>query len=142
MSDNVERTLAIIKPDAFTKGYAGKILDAIVEANFSIIGMKLLKLSKEEAGQFYDIHKGKYFYDRLCEFMSSDKIIVIALEHENAIHKWRELMGATDPNEADEGTLRQRFGVKITYNATHGSDCIESGKKEVSFFFKEFELYK
>lgn len=142
MSDYAERTLAIIKPDAFTKGYAGKIINAIIEANFSIIGMKLLQLSKDEAGRFYDVHKGKYFYDRLCNFMSSNKIIVLALEHENAINKWRELMGSTDPNEAESGTLRKRFGVKITHNATHGSDCVESGIKEVSFFFKESELYK
>lgn len=141
MSDNQERTLAIIKPDAYSKGYAGKIIDIIIQENLSIIGMKLVKLSKEKAEEFYSIHKGKYFFERLCNFMSSGKIIVIALEAENAIKKWRKIMGATDPAEAAENTIRHKFGTIVTQNATHGSDSKENGILEISFFFNESELY-
>lgn len=141
MSDNIERTLAIIKPDAFANGNSGKIIDTIIENKFNIIGMKLLHLSKNEAGEFYSVHKEKYFYDRLCEFMSSGIIIVIALECVDAIKKWRHTMGSTNPLEASEGTIRKKFGSTVTQNATHGSDCTKSGISEVDFFFKKSELY-
>lgn len=141
MSDSKERTLAIIKPDAFLKGYSGKIIDTIVESGLSIIGMKLHRMDKEEAGNFYKVHKGKYFYERLCDFMSSGNIIVMALEATDAISQWRTIMGSTDPQEAAEGTIRHRFGTVVTQNATHGSDCEETAQEEITFFFKESELY-
>lgn len=141
MSNKNERTLAIIKPDAYNNGNAGKILDIITKSNFNILGIKLLKLSIEKAGEFYQVHKGKYFYDRLCKFMSSGKMIVLALEAEGAIKKWRDIMGATDPTEAKEGTIRNKYGTTVTKNSVHGSDSIESGLSETSFFFEESELY-
>jgi nucleoside-diphosphate kinase len=119
-SQNLQRTLAIIKPDAVTKKLSGIIIDMIEQAGLSIIGLKILRLTSQKAGSFYEIHKGKPFYDTLVEFMSSGKIIVLALEGTDAISRWRTVMGATDPASADEGTIRRRFGSSIDRNACHG----------------------
>ncbi len=141
MSDqNVQRTLAIIKPDAFGKKLSGKIIDIIENAGLSIIGLKVLRLTAEKAGGFYAVHKGKPFYDSLLEFMSSGKIIVLALEGTDAINHWRSVMGATDPAKAEEGTIRKLYGTRIERNACHGSDAPETAEVELNYFFKPEEL--
>ncbi len=136
----VERTLAIIKPDATKKGLIGKIIERIEREGFLIRGMKLLHLSEEKAGQFYIVHKEKPFYESLKKFMSSGEIVVMVLERENAIEHWRNVMGKTNPLEADKGTIRAEFGTNIERNAVHGSDSPENASKEISFFFSEWEL--
>ncbi len=136
----MERTFAIIKPDAFKAGNAGKIISRIYTEGFTIIGLKKLYLSKVEAEGFYDVHRGKPFFDELTDFMSSGPCIVMVLEAENAIAKWRELMGATDPKEAAEGTLRREFGTFVGENATHGSDAPETAAFEMGYFFSGLEL--
>lgn len=136
----MERTFAIIKPDAFRAGNAGKILARIYEEGFTVVGLKKLYLSKIEAGGFYDVHKDKPFFDELTTFMSSGPCIVMVLEADNAILKWRDLMGATDPEQAEEGTLRKQFGTYVGENATHGSDAPETAAFEMSYFFSGLEL--
>lgn len=136
----MERTFAIIKPDAFRAGNAGKILARIYEEGFTVAGLKKLYLSKIEAEGFYAVHKGKPFFDELTDFMSSGPCIVMVLEAENAIQKWRQLMGATDPKEAEEGTLRRQFGTFVGENATHGSDAPETAAFEIGYFFSGLEL--
>ncbi len=136
----LERTLAIIKPDAVASKFAGKIIEMLEESGFSIIGMKKIKLSKEDAKKFYIVHKDRPFYDSLTTFMSEGPIIVMVLEKENAIEDYRKLMGATNPEEAEEGTIRKRFGKNIERNAVHGSDSKESANFEIPFFFSEIEL--
>ncbi len=136
----LERTLAIIKPDAVASKYTGKIIEMLEESGFSIIGMKKIKLSKEDAKKFYIVHKDRPFYDSLTTFMSEGPIIVMVLEKENAIEDYRKLMGATNPEEAEEGTIRKRFGKNIERNAVHGSDSKESASFEIPFFFSEIEL--
>ncbi len=136
----LERTLAIIKPDAVASKFAGKIIEMLEESGFSIIGMKKIKLSKEDAKKFYIVHKDRPFYDSLTTFMSEGPIIVMVLEKENAIEDYRKLMGATNPEEAEEGTIRKRFGKNIERNAVHGSDSKESASFEIPFFFSEIEL--
>ena len=134
------RTFAIIKPDAVKKGDAGKIYDRIISAGFNILGAKLIKMSLLQAQGFYGVHKGKHFYEELTEFMSSGQSMVLALEKENAVTAWRETIGATNPGEAAEGTIRLDFGTSIGENAVHGSDSDENAKKEIGFFFAESEL--
>ena len=136
----MERTFAIIKPDAFRAGNAGKIIARIYEEGFKIVGLKKLYLSKIEAEGFYAVHREKPFFDELTTFMSSGPCIVMVLEAEGAILKWRELMGATDPKAAAEGTLRQQFGTFVGENATHGSDAPDTAAFEMSYFFSGLEL--
>ncbi len=135
-----ERTLAIIKPDAMKARYAGKILQRIEDAGFTIRAMRLLNLSKKEAEGFYAVHRERPFFPSLTTFMSSGPVIVMALEAPDAIKKWRTLMGATDPAKADAGTLRKEFGASIENNATHGSDAPETAAFELGYFFPGKEL--
>ncbi len=136
----MERTFAIIKPDAFAAGSAGKIIARIYEEGFTIVGLKKLYMSKVEAEGFYYVHKERPFFGELTDFMSSGPCVVMALEADNAIAKWRDLMGATNPAEAAEGTLRREFGSSIGENATHGSDAPETAAFELSYFFNGLEL--
>ena len=132
----VEKTLAIIKPDAVKKKLIGKIIQRIEQDEFKISKLKMLYLSKEEAEGFYTVHKEKPFYDSLTDFMSSGEIVVMILEGENAIERWRKAMGATDPALADPGTIRRQFGFSVERNATHGSDAPETAEWEITYFFK------
>ncbi len=131
-----EKTLAIIKPDAIKKKAAGKIIQRIEEEGFEISGLKMLHLSKEEAKEFYVVHKEKPFYESLTDFMSSGKIIVMILEKENAIAGWREVMGVTDPALAAPGTIRHQFGFSIERNVVHGSDSLATAEWEINYFYK------
>ena len=136
----MERTFAIIKPDAVRKGVAGKILSRIEEAGFTVRGLRLQHLTKREAEGFYAVHREKGFFASLTDFMSSGPCIVMCLEAPDAIRKWRDLMGATDPGKAAEGTLRKDFGASIENNATHGSDAPETAAFELGYFFRGMEL--
>lgn len=136
----MERTFAIIKPDAFAAGNAGKILARIYQEGFKVVGLKKLYLSKIEAEGFYHVHRERPFFDELTDFMSSGPCLVMVLEAAQAIKKWRDLMGATDPAEAAEGTLRKEFGTFVGENATHGSDAPETAAFEISYFFAGLEL--
>ena len=136
----VEKTFAIVKPDAFAAGYAGKILARIYAEGFTVIGLKKLYMSKVEAEGFYAVHAARPFFGELTDFMSSGPCVVLALEAEGAIAKWRDLMGATNPADAVEGTLRKEFGVSIGENATHGSDAPETAAFELGYFFNGLEL--
>lgn len=136
----MERTLSIIKPDAVAKGYIGKIIDRFESNGLRIAGMKKLHLSKEQAQDFYAVHKDRPFYNDLVKFMSSAPVVVMVLEGENAVAKNRELMGATNPKEADKGTIRADFAESIEANAVHGSDSLENAKIEVAFFFDGHEI--
>lgn len=136
----MEKTFAIIKPDAFAAGNAGKILARIYQEGFKVVGLKKLLLSKKEAEGFYQVHRERPFFDELTDFMSSGPCIVMVLEAEEAIKKWRALMGATDPAEAAEGTLRKEFGTFVGENATHGSDALETAAFEIGYFFAGLEL--
>ena len=136
----MERTFAIIKPDAVRAGNAGKILARIYEEGFKVVGLKKLFLSKKEAEGFYYVHDGKPFFAELTDFMSSGPCIVMVLEAENCIKKWRDLMGATNPDDAAEGTLRKEFGTFVGENATHGSDAPETAAFEIGYFFSGLEL--
>lgn len=133
-------TFGIIKPDAVRKGHSGKIIDRILENGFKIRGMKLIHQSKREAEGFYAVHAERPFFGELTEFMSSAPCIVLALEKENAVKAWRDLMGATNPAEAEEGTLRKDFAGSIGENAVHGSDSDENAAIEISYFFSKLEL--
>lgn len=136
----MERTFAIIKPDAFAAGYTGKILSRIYEEGFKVVGLKKLFLSKAEAEGFYHVHKERPFFGELTDFMSGAPCVVMVLEAEDAVKKWRDLMGATNPAEATEGTLRKEFGASIGENAVHGSDAAETASFEIGFFFSGLEL--
>ena len=133
-------TFGIIKPDAVAAGSHGKIIDRILDAGFKIRGMKLVHQSRKQAEGFYAVHTGKGFFDELTEFMSSGPCVVLALEKENAVPAWRELMGATNPAEAAQGTLRKDFATSIGENAVHGSDSDENAAIEISYFFSKLEL--
>ncbi len=136
----MERTLSIIKPDAVKKGVIGKILDRFEGNGLRIAALKKIRLSKEEAGKFYAIHKERPFFKDLVEFMISGPVVVSVLEGDNAVLKNRELMGATNPKEAKAGTIRADFAESIDANAVHGSDSLENAKIEIAFFFKDNEL--
>jgi nucleoside-diphosphate kinase len=136
----MERTFAIIKPDAFAAGHAGRILARIYAEGFTVVGLKKLYLSKVEAEGFYYVHRERPFFGELTDFMSSGPCVVMVLEADNAIKKWRDLMGATDPAKADAGTLRKEFGTSIGENATHGSDAPETAAFEIPYFFSGLEL--
>jgi len=137
---SLERTLAIIKPDAMSRGLGGEILSRIHQAGFQIVAVKSLRLTKPEAEGFYAVHRGKGFFNELTNFMSSGKVIVLVLEAQGAIAKWREAMGATDPAKAAPGTIRREFGASIQNNCTHGSDAPETAAFEISYFFAAHEL--
>ena len=136
----MERTFAIIKPDAVSAGHTGAILQRIEETGFRVCGMRLVRMSKSEAEGFYEVHQERPFFEALTTFMSSGPAIVLALQAHDAIARWRTGMGATDPAKADEGTLRRRFGTSIGRNATHGSDASETAALELSYFFRGVEL--
>lgn len=134
------QTLAIIKPDAVRNKTAGKILSMIEDNGFEIVQAKMVRLTRDIAGEFYAVHKGKPFYEELLNFMSSGPIIVMVLAGEDAISRWRELMGATNPEKAAEGTVRKLYATSHQWNAVHGSDAPETARQEISFFFSSAEL--
>ena len=136
----MEKTLSIIKPDAVAKNVIGKIIDRFESNGLRIAAMKKIKLTKEDAAKFYEVHKERPFFNDLCEYMSSGPVVVMVLEGENAVAKNRELMGATDPKEAAPGTIRADFAESIEANAVHGSDSLENAKKEIAFFFSKREI--
>jgi nucleoside-diphosphate kinase len=135
------RTFTMIKPDAVAAGNIGNILAMINKAGFKIIAMKLTKLSSENAGKFYAVHSSRPFYGELCDYMSSGPIVAAILEKENAIEDFRNLIGATDPVNAAEGTIRKLYANSIAENAVHGSDSDENAQMEGSFFFSQFERF-
>ena len=136
----MERTFAIIKPDAFAAGHTGAILQRIEQSGFQIRAMRLVHLTKAQAEGFYAVHRDKPFFGHLADFMSSGPAVVLALEAPDAIRKWRTLMGATNPEKADAGTIRKDFGQSIERNATHGSDAPETAAFELGYFFAGQEL--
>ena len=133
-------TFAIIKPDAVKNNFTGKIYDHILNAKFDILSSKLIKMSKKQAEGFYEIHKERPFFEELTTFMSSGKCMVLALSKENAVSEWRKTIGATNPDEADEGTIRKLYASSLGENAVHGSDSDDNAKKEIAFFFSDAEL--
>jgi len=133
-------TFAIIKPDAVKNNYTGLIYDRILKAGFDISAAKLIKMTKNEANEFYSIHADKPFYNELTDFMSSGHSMVLALIKENAVEEWRKTIGATNPEDADEGTIRRDFATNLSENAVHGSDSNENALKEINFFFSGTEL--
>ena len=133
------RTFTMIKPDAFSNGHSGAIIDQIIKAGFKIIALKALKLSVEKAGEFYAVHKARPFYGELVDFMSSGPIVAAILEKDNAVEDFRKLIGATNPAQAEEGTIRKIFAESIGKNAIHGSDSDENAEIESNFFFSAFE---
>lgn len=139
MSGN--QTFTMIKPIAFQKKFTGAIIQKITDAGFTIRAMKLTQLSKEQAGEFYSVHKGKSFYEYLITFMSSGPIVAMILEKENAVEDFRKLIGATDPAEAAEGTIRKLYAENKSHNAVHGSDSDENAIIESDFFFSKIERY-
>jgi len=136
----MERTFAIIKPDAVANGHTGKIIDMILSAGFKIAGMKLKHLTLKEAQGFYAVHKDRPFFGELTEFMSEGPVVVLALEKEGAIKAWRDLMGATNPANAAEGTIRKKFAESVGRNSVHGSDAPETAAVEIPYFFATTEL--
>lgn len=136
----IERTLGLIKPDAMAQGLLGKILDQIIGAGFRIVGLKLVRLTPEQAEAFYSVHREKPFFRSLVEFMTSGPVVAFVLEKENAVAEYRALMGATDPAKAAPGTLRALFGQNVERNAVHGSDSPDNARREIAFFFAESEL--
>ena len=136
----IEQTFAIIKPDAVAGGYTGQILGMIEKAGFRIRGMKMIRISKQQAEGFYDIHRERPFFSGLVMFMTEGPVVVLALEREDAVKQWRELMGATNPEKAAEGTIRKKFALNIERNAAHGSDAPETAAVEIPFFFSMAEL--
>ena len=133
-------TFAIIKPDAVKNGNTGKIYDRIISAGFKILSAKLIRMTLAQAQGFYRVHEGKPFYEELTKFMSSSQSMVLALAKDNAVSAWRETIGATNPKEADAGTIRRDFATSIGENAVHGSDSDNNARKEIGFFFSESEL--
>ena len=131
----------MIKPDAFSKGYAGAIIDRIIQAGFRVVAMKMIKLSPEKAGEFYAVHKARPFFGELVEFMSSGPIVAAILEKKNAVADFRQLIGATDPAKADEGTIRKLYASSVGENAIHGSDSDENAIIESNFFFSGLERF-
>ena len=137
---SVERTFAIIKPDAVAAGHVGEIVATIEQNGFKVLGMRMTRLTENQAQGFYAVHREKGFFAGLVKFMTEGPIVVMALEREDAIRKWREAMGATNPANAAEGTIRKRFAASIERNCVHGSDAPETAAVEVPFFFTASEL--
>jgi len=136
----MEKTLAIVKPDAVAAGSLGAILDRILKEDFRITGLKMLHLSVPQAEGFYAVHRERPFFADLTRFMTSGPVVVIAMERPDAIATWRRVMGATDPAKADAGTLRKEFGTNVERNATHGSDAPETAAVEIAYFFNKLEM--
>ena len=136
----IQRTLCIIKPDAVEKGKAGAILQRVKEEGFKIRGLRQLHLSLRQAEGFYAVHRGRPFFNDLCEFMSRGPVVVAALEREEAVQHWRQVIGATDPAKAEAGTIRKLYGAHVGENAVHGSDSEQNGRLECAYFFAEMEL--
>tara|TARA_B100001063_G_scaffold229332_1_gene241445 strand:+ start:154 stop:564 length:411 start_codon:yes stop_codon:yes gene_type:complete len=136
MSD-IQQTLSIIKPDAVERNLSEEIKNIFIKNNLNVKGSKKIQITKEEASEFYKVHQSKPFYNDLCEYLASGPIEVMILEGKNAISANRKLMGATNPKEAENGTIRKLFGISIDKNSVHGSDSIENAKKEIEFFFKD-----
>jgi len=136
----MERTLSIVKPDAVAAGNAGKII-ALLEENLRPIAMKMMHLDRKQAEGFYAVHRERPFFADLCDFMTSGPVVIMVLEGENAIARYRELMGATNPAQAAEGTIRKQFATNIERNAVHGADAPETAAFEISYFFSELELH-
>ena len=139
---SIEQTLSIIKPDATSRNITGKVNSIIEKSGLKIIGQKRIKLTKETAGKFYEVHKERPFFQDLVSFMVSGPVIVQVLQGENAVALYRKVMGATNPQEAEAGTIRKEFALSIEANSVHGSDSIENAKKEISFFFSETEIFE
>jgi nucleoside-diphosphate kinase len=137
---SVERTFAIIKPDAVAAGHAGEILAIVEQAGFKILAMRMTRLSQTQAQGFYSVHREKPFFGGLVQFMTEGPVVVLALEREDAIAKWRETMGATNPANAAEGTIRKRFAANVERNCVHGSDAPETAEAELRFFFSTSDL--
>src|SRR5262245_8716569 len=136
----IEQTLAIVKPDATERHLIGEIIKRYEKAGFQIIAMKMVKLTKKEAEQFYSAHRERSFFDSLVDFMASGNIVVLVLQGEKVIQRHRDLMGVTDPKKADKGTIRRDFGSDIEHNVVHGSDSSDAAKVEISFFFSPQEI--
>ena len=134
------KTFAIIKPDAVKNGHSGQIIDRVINSNFKILGLKLIRMTKSQAEGFYEVHSEKPFYAELTEFMSSGKCIVMALQKEDAVNEWRKLIGATNPAEAEDGTIRKDFASSLGENAVHGADSNENASREIGFFFSGTEI--
>ena len=135
--NNLEKTLSIIKPDAVERGLEKEIKDQFLNNDFKIVEEKKIKISKSEAEEFYKVHQTKPFYNDLCSYLSSGPIVVMILEKNNAILANRDLMGATDPKKAKDGTIRKKYGISIDKNSVHGSDSLENAEIEIKFFFKD-----
>ncbi len=138
----MERTLAIIKPDAFARKLSGDIIKQIEAAGLTVCALKLMHLTGQQVEKFYEVHKARPFYGALCQYMSSGPVVVMVLAGERAIERWRELMGATDPAKAAAGTIRKQFGADIEKNAVHGSDAPATAVNEIGFFFSELEIVR
>ena len=136
-----ERTFSIVKPDAVAKGVTGQILARIEQSGLKILGTRMLRLSAEQAGGFYAVHRARPFYQSLCEFMTQGPVVVMVLEGEQAIQRWRDLMGATDPAKAAAGTVRKDFASSIEANAVHGSDSPESAGIEIPYFYSSLDIH-
>ena len=136
----MQRTLAIIKPDAMAKRQQGAILQRILDEGFEVVALRQTRLSREQAEGFYAVHREKPFFDALCAFMSRGPVIVIALSHADAVRRWRDVIGATNPANAAEGTIRRQFASSVTENAVHGSDSEENGRLECGYFFPDVDL--
>ena len=139
---SIEQTLSIIKPDATSRNITGQVNSIIEKSGLKIIGQKRIKLTKETAGKFYEVHKERPFFQDLVSFMVSGPVIVQVLQGENAVALYRKVMGATNPQEAEVGTIRKEFALSIEANSVHGSDSIENARKEISFFFSETEIFE
>lgn len=139
---SLEKTLSIIKPDAVKRDLTGKIIAMFEEKGLRVVAQKKIWLSKEQAGSFYDVHRDRPFFGELCEFMSSGPIVVQVLEGNSAIELNREIMGATNPDQADAGTIRKEFALSMTENSAHGSDSPETAREEISFFFSGLEIFQ
>jgi nucleoside-diphosphate kinase len=136
----IQRTLCIVKPDAVEKGKAGEILQRIVNEGFHVLSLRQIHLSQRQAEGFYAVHRGRPFFDELCRFMTRGPVVVAALEREDAVQRWRDVIGATDPAKAAEGTIRKLYGAHVGENAVHGSDSEQNGRLECNYFFPEMEL--
>lgn len=135
-----ERTLAIIKPDVVKKREQGHVLQRILDEGFRVLAMKQVLLAQKDAEGFYAVHRERPFFAELCEFMTSGPVVILALERDSAVQHWRDVIGATNPESAAEGTIRKRFGSSVSENAAHGSDSVENGRIECSYFFPGLEL--